>query len=273
MELQPTWISSRAAKVLAGKKQVRVKVMFRQVANLESEDGLVAVQTPKVALTPISAQVDESQFAALCAAVRHGPLELTTTCLPVASCTLHASEKPLERELICRMAKLASVLGKTESLAFAADPLWATLTKPTQLQRKARAILAEVQSRLAGQYFSGAAKTLNELGGMGPGLTPAGDDFLIGVLAVCSRYPCEDLAKLGGELRETIIASLGSCVWLSAALLECAAQGEFSPPISDILKAEDGALARAVASAISWGDTSGSDTLGGILWALQVVGV
>lgn len=270
MELQTSWISSRAAGVLKKHNQFRIKAIFDQVINLEAEQALIAVQTDKAALTPLTVQVNGRQLTELAASAYCQGIELTANISGTADCRLPVSELTPDYRWVKGLSKLISVLAKPDSLAFAVVPLWNTLPHPTGVQRKARSILMDSEKHLATGNFADAVKSLNGLGGLGPGLTPAGDDFLVGVLAVCHRFPHSNIGRLRKKLGEDMRRSLSGCAWLSAALLKCALEGEFSPSIHNIFLAHDEQLVCAVAAGATWGHTSGSDTLGGILWALYM---
>jgi len=149
--------------------------------------------------------------------------------------------------------------------------------------------LSDRLARLEGDWCSDLARTL-ALGdwekfmrqavdgaGMGAGLTPAGDDFLAGMLAalryhgrsrgadVVSQPFLENLARLAGE-RTTPF---------SAFLLRCSARGLVAEPFSAWLSAvhsgEAATAARQVRDIAGIGHSSGLDTLSGMLLALQTV--
>jgi hypothetical protein len=105
------------------------------------------------------------------------------------------------------------------------------------------------------------------LAGLGPGLTPAGDDFLAGaMLWAWLAHPapdafCQWLAN----------AAAPRTTALSAAFLQAAARGECSVAWHELLNQlaapEPGlSLAEALARVVSYGHTSGADTLAGFLW-------
>ncbi len=112
---------------------------------------------------------------------------------------------------------------------------------------------------------AGAAR----LAGLGGGLTPAGDDFLAGMMVGAwlahpePRRFCRPLLKVAAPRTTT----------LSAALLRAAAGGECSALWHRLLGAlADGGsdhLEEAVQGVISCGHTSGADTLAGFLWFLK----
>ena len=105
-----------------------------------------------------------------------------------------------------------------------------------------------------------------QFAGLGGGLTPAGDDFLIGVmLQTWLAHP--DPAPLCQTLVE--IAAPRTTA-LSAAFLRAAAKGECNTPWHRLFTTlvDDGQeqLAAATREALSYGYTSGADTLAGFLW-------
>jgi hypothetical protein len=107
--------------------------------------------------------------------------------------------------------------------------------------------------------------------GLGIGLTPSGDDFLVGLLAglEATDHPLRD-ALAAAIARETP----GRTTEFGAALLEHACRGEFSQRLHDVLIAiaahDDVGLPRAIARAEAYGATSGADTLAGLSCALEV---
>jgi hypothetical protein len=112
------------------------------------------------------------------------------------------------------------------------------------------------------------------LAGLGGGLTPAGDDFLCGVMLWAW------LAHPGplSFCRLLLEVASGRTTALSAAFLRAAARGECSAAWHRLLAAlagwqrgqpEAAALERlelAVRHVLSFGNTSGGDTLAGFLW-------
>jgi hypothetical protein len=111
-----------------------------------------------------------------------------------------------------------------------------------------------------------ASRGASHLAGLGGGLTPAGDDFLMGaMLRAWLAHPepeafCHQLAE----------AAVPRTTTLSAALLRAAARGECSAKWHHLLNmlesGNDDQLAAAVQWALAYGHTSGADTLAGFLW-------
>ncbi len=146
----------------------------------------------------------------------------------------------------------------------------------------ARAILRSAQ---------GAAETLIEgcrgdsaqlregatrLAGLGNGLTPAGDDFLTGVMVWIwlNRPTPESLCQTIADVSESRTTTL------SAALLRAGAHGECSAAWHGLLEAlAEGSsltqrtrLSAAVQRVLSTGATSGADSLAGFLYCASALG-
>ena len=133
--------------------------------------------------------------------------------------------------------------------------------------------IAALRSALLAGEVEAAEKASVALIGLGIGLTPSGDDFLVGLLA--------GLEAARDPLRDPVAAAIAReaphrTTEFGAALLEHACSGEFSERLHDVLLAiasrEVAALQRATARAMAYGATSGADTLAGLSCALEVAG-
>ena len=125
---------------------------------------------------------------------------------------------------------------------------------------------------------TGDAAVLAVLTGMGEGLTPSGDDVIVGALAAFDA--CRAAAPRAREMRERLCAALkGSGVRttrLASQLIEAAVDGFYAEPILGLLHAlaegaEAPALEGAVTGLLAVGHRSGADTLRGIVAALGSV--
>lgn len=107
--------------------------------------------------------------------------------------------------------------------------------------------------------------------GLGPGLTPSGDDFVGGVLF--ARHAVEPPASAWAQAASTIVARAhGRTHPISAALLEDLAAGEGHEPLHDVIDAlARGAIEdawRAVHQLGRLGHSSGWDMLAGVMVGL-----
>jgi hypothetical protein len=154
------------------------------------------------------------------------------------------------------------------------DDPWATAARP---------LIRELSAALVEGDGEAAADAASRLVGLGVGLTPSGDDFLVGLLA--------GLEATGNPLRRDIAAAVRSDVndrttAAGASAVRQAADGAYSERLHDVLAslahpaewrdarprgdARDG-LVRAVVAALAFGETSGSDTIAGLLLAIDAV--
>jgi hypothetical protein len=111
---------------------------------------------------------------------------------------------------------------------------------------------------------------IHRLVGLGPGLTPAGDDFLIGALSLLDALAEKDLhAALAGVLRQ---ASPQSTSPLSRCFLQAAAAGHVAEPVRRLVSSIiSGEAPAATAAARRIGHSSGWDMLAGIAVTLRIV--
>lgn len=125
----------------------------------------------------------------------------------------------------------------------------------------------ELEPRAGESIFALARR----LCGRGPGLTPGGDDFLLGWLAAgwLLYGPRPDFLAAGqyiAQLAHTRTHPLSQC-WLT-----CAAAGDVARPVGDLLEAlttrERESLGRAARTVLALGATSGAELLRGILYSL-----
>ena len=174
------------------------------------------------------------------------------------SSRLPAAQKALDQIPYRSLFHFASILAKPDSFVFLPQVLPERGHVCTDVQRYAAEVLD--------------SSGVHGLIGLGGGLTPAGDDFLVGVLAVLRWLDCREWeARLSSE----IARRLGKTTLISSAFLDRALEGEFSQPVLDLFEAigndSEAVLAPAVSRLCTVGHTSGSDLLGGVLWTLNQI--
>jgi hypothetical protein len=152
----------------------------------------------------------------------------------------------------------------------AADP--ARLGGAPSLARRAWPALAALSGWVRDALVQGHAAgvppaTVGGLVGLGPGLTPSGDDVLAGALLALHAFARPDLAdRLAARLRPRAEGRTGA---ISLAHLECAARGEAAAVLHDALAAlssgDPVTLAGSTAAVGTLGHSSGWDGLAGIV--------
>jgi len=137
--------------------------------------------------------------------------------------------------------------------------------------------------------YDGAAAGLagRLLVGLGPGLTPAGDDVLTGLLValhrLCAGLPphelvagepvAGELATLRAALTAVAVEAAGHTTSLSATLLGCAARGAAAGPVLEVADAlaGRGGVEPAARRLLAVGHSSGRDLATGLLLGAHTV--
>ncbi|MCJ7537726.1 MAG: DUF2877 domain-containing protein [Anaerolineales bacterium] len=126
------------------------------------------------------------------------------------------------------------------------------------------------------RYMGGLPSTASIAGllGSGPGLTPSGDDFTIGLLLAVNRWETELLPGHNLDLynRKIVDAAYQTTTTLSANLIECAAQGLGDQRLIealDWLMSGTGQDNHVIDNLLTWGSSSGSDVFVGYVVALS----
>jgi len=133
--------------------------------------------------------------------------------------------------------------------------------------------LATLARALRGGEIDNALPCVRRLVGLGEGLTPAGDDFLVGWLAGLSRLAAspERSAFLDG-IAAAVDAEARRTTPLAAHALRLAARGHFGEKLCRLCDAlfcepRDDRFDAALDAALACGATSGADTATGLLEA------
>jgi hypothetical protein len=118
---------------------------------------------------------------------------------------------------------------------------------------------------------TGLAAAAQELAGLGTGFTPAGDDFLLGIMyALWSTCPPDQAGAMSVRLAE---AAVPRTARVSAAWLRAGAAGEAGDSwhalVAALLEDDRPETEAAVARIARIGHTSGADALAGFLLALR----
>jgi hypothetical protein len=112
--------------------------------------------------------------------------------------------------------------------------------------------------------------------GKGEGLTPAGDDFVLGALAVaCALRPVWPQAQeVFQRLNGPGLFNAYQTTDISAHYLQLALDGHFSQPVQWLVyhllhSGDDAQLQQALAATLQVGASSGADTCAGIVYAMH----
>ena len=201
---------------------------------------------------------------------------------PVPMVAAHSWHSAAVTARVHLLARHLAQRGQQDGLASLVRPLLLReATRETPLGRIALPLLRLLVLASREQDMAKAERAARALAGLGPGLTPSGDDTLggfIGVLALAGSQPRIDV-MVNKRLAEVIAdAARPRTTLLSATLLAHAARGETAEQVGELLMAltlpveADAEVLQAAKRVLAYGATSGGDTLLGLLLGLQATG-
>jgi hypothetical protein len=272
----------------AGVHAMRVQSVYRSVVNISTADGLLTVASPEGGGLPNGILADlgpdwreiglHSGMAVFASdatlRVPAAGLEIRFDAEARWSPRLRSSADDADTAAARWRGRAGATRGMAQARASAAG-LGALLREdvsddPVWILRVARPILVELAVALETGDRTRAAEIATRLVGLGPGLTPSGDDVLVGIeaaLHALARPSAGFLALALGDVE-------GRTTALAATLLRHAAAGEFAERLHSLLAAllgsDEEAIPAAIDRAVAWGATSGSDCLLGVLIGLDV---
>ncbi len=149
----------------------------------------------------------------------------------------------------------------------------AVLPYDVGLSRRISDTTASLNSALLAGDGRAAYQHGSQLVGLGPGLTPAGDDFLVGLVTICSQ-PGSPVAYLRPLLTRLVEETVDRTNDISHAAMAHAVEGRVRESISELVKAmvrgDRVAMERRGAQVMRIGATSGTDILSGMLAGLEL---
>jgi Protein of unknown function (DUF2877) len=253
----------------------RVHSVFAQACNLESGDALLTLVAPHAGNGPTTLRLAfgaprdlrdlfdvGAPFHCHQRRLRTGRSEL---------CLLHAGVwRPGLANALLAPAQIDIRLRGAAELLARRHPAHSSV-----IDREAAAVAAELRAACCALDIGQAVRSVDLLIGWGEGLTPAGDDFLIGLLAgldALVRFD-EPRRRFRTALAAAVVRATPRTTSIAAHYLRLAAGGHLTEPLVDARNAllceprqalVDAALWRALAI----GATSGADTVSGLLAGL-----
>lgn len=242
----------------------RVLGVFNRACNLIDDAGrVIALVLPEVGNGPFAISIEGSpgMFDALAPnqsaqatrqAVMIEPWQILLSNTDIWEPRIDCRESTLNIDLIAELIKPYSD--------------WPNLKENTPLARRMAQLARTAANELCqtisqGDNADSLVAAVTRLAGLGSGLTPAGDDYLLGTMAALWLTGDKDTLSL---VAKTAIPKTNA---LSAAFLKSAAKGEFMEPwhrLTAAWVAEDrGALVEAVRWIADFGASSGEDALAG----------
>jgi hypothetical protein len=146
---------------------------------------------------------------------------------------------------------------------------WLEYDAVSNLSAFQKALLPVVQNITSSQWDQ-SAKEIDNILGLGSGLTPLADDFIIGVLLCLRRWNWQG-SQMKNAADQIVNSAYAKTTTLSANLIECAAYGMADERIinaCDSLASGAPQPDEAIQELLTWGSTSGIGVLAGIASAI-----
>ena len=267
---------------------IRIQSIYRSVVNISTADGLLTIASPEGGGLPNGILADlgpdwrviglHSGMAVFLSdetiRVPDAGLEIQFDAAapwsPRLRSSADAADSAAARWRRRSGATRAIAQGRASAAGFGALLREDLSDDPVGILGVAHPILSELVVALEAGDRTRAAEVARRLVGLGPGLTPSGDDVLVGIeaaLHALARPSAGFLALAMGGVEERTTA-------LAATLLRHAGAGEFAERLHILLAAllgsDDEAIPATIDRALAWGATSGTDCLLGVLIGLDV---
>jgi len=266
-----------AKEWLENSSQPRVLHVFDQACNLINERmDVLSIVTPQIGNGPFNLVVEDkylfSEHICLESPVSASPnqLHLGDLTLNIADAQLWNPRPDWER-LHGKKKNILDQLAKLRITNFQQHSGFDIPLKEYSglLNHQGLPVAHSLISSLSITDIPTTLKLTSQLAGLGQGLTPAGDDFLMGAIsAVWIIHPFEVAKKLAEEIANMAAPLTTS---LSAAWLRSAGKGDAGilwHQLFDALIAGDD-IQHPITNLLSVGETSGADAMAGFIGTLQ----
>ena len=273
----------------AGPNPVRLHSVYRSVVNIATADGLLTVASPEAGGLPNGILADLGPDWRMIGLQPGMPVHASDALVRMPGARLAIRLDAARRwsprlrlppeaagAAAARWRQRAAATRAIARLQASAGGFIALLRDDTTRDDQlgtidvARPIMAELIVALQAGDRSGAARVAAGLIGLGPGLTPSGDDALVGIEAALHALD----SPAAGFLALGVVDVEDRTTALAATLLHHAAAGEFAERLHVLLRAllgsDDETITTAIDRAAAWGATSGTDCLLGVLVGLDV---
>lgn len=283
--LRAVSIAPRGQRWLADTRQAYVLYAFERVVNLVNQDGeVLSIAQHQIGNGPFSLRLETGPFPNKISVdtkllVFENGLWMDDWLIDAEEATVWnptpkwdpSSDGKTRNWARAILAQLLNEYAEPDSLArLVLDPA-AVSPLPARIIQAAEQHIPLLIQGIEGAGKLSIAKASKGLAGIGPGLTPAGDDFLLGVMhGVWASRSTELARELCAQIAKAAVPRTHT---LSAAWLQAGAAGEAGEPWHELVLAlsqsDETNLRAAVMAILPTGHTSGSDALGGFLSVLN----
>ncbi len=277
-----------------------VHSIYNKATNIAFDETLLALLSDELPRMPNSVRLRSDVSHKLFLNLKPGLkvcVGYNTLAIPTLNFSFHLTHTPLweprpevnlyswNRETVAQHTRLLTQFLAKKQHKGGLAPLVGALFLAQPLQETPLSRMAMPNLRLLAQAswqqnIEGIEKATHGLAGLGPGLTPSGDDVLGGFAAIMGLLSAQLSAD--GISRKHIASKIASVAKprttkLSGVLLEFASLGEVSEQfgmllLTLMLPAEEfGTVLKAADDVLAFGASSGGDTLLGMLLGLRAL--
>lgn len=265
-------IAAGAEELFWQEEAANIHSVYKNTINIRFHNGIYAIQPYDIWFTPMTIQVDRmpggvvregdfvfvNQSGMVIGRERYGREAAETRSCKIKTVMQSQTEMSCLRNLIReRLLRTSEGIAPGIMLDGAGG----------EVSRKAHEICEKAKEFLVNGHIKEAAGELTSMIGLGPGLTPSGDDFLTGLMAVLWMTGEREFLS---QIRRETERNLERTNEISAAYLSHACRGEFSEPFHYLVSMEN--MMAAVHKIASVGHSSGTDALTGIYFGLEQFG-
>jgi hypothetical protein len=270
-----TWLAAPLADLTRRALSGTVLAVFQHSAYLDLDGRIVALVEAGLARGPFTITVDTlagvteiSQTEPVTldqGRLRIGAAEIDLTAAglwdPVLPAPAPGAPQRVVREAAVEELLAAAPVGSITPLLDAMPPAGPLLGPLSQGLAMLADLLDDPGSNE--QAYRAAAQ---RMAGRGPGLTPSGDDLLMGIVLALRTWP--HAARATGVADRLVDAAMPKTTRISAAYLDAARRGSAGEPWHALIRGlHDAAAARAAVRRLARvGETSGADALTGFCW-------
>ena len=277
-----------------------VHSIFKKATNITIDETLLALLSDELPRMPNSVRLRSTVTEKLFLNLKHGmEVCVGNDALVIPNCnfSFHLAHTPLweprpdvnsyqwNRETVAQHTRLLTQFLAKKQLQDGLAPLIGPLFleqphQETPLSRMAIPNLRLLAQASWQQNIMGIEEATRGLAGLGPGLTPSGDDVLGGfaaIMALLSTQLSTDFRSRKHIASKIAWEAKPRTTKLSGTLLEFASQGEVSEQLGTLLLTlmlpaeEFGTVLKAADHALAFGASSGGDTLLGMLLGLRAL--
>jgi len=282
LKLTAPSIAPRAAAWLYTTHTARPLHIFAQVINLVNQDGRVlSMAAPSIGNGPFTMLVEANDFRAR--VTTQSPVSVAQNTLTVGELAIDLSQvspwnpRPHWGRLTQSQFQTLKQNVFDALLAASQDQNFPRVFDPNNITpfnspfaRTAALAVEEIRQGFQGADWKTVLQGVANLTGLGVGLTPAGDDFLVGMLHGFWTRAAEQVEELCTAIARVAIPRTST---LSGAWLEAASQGEAGEVWHTLIDAtrndSTDSMQQALAQILRTGETSGADALSGFYFILN----